>query len=112
MPLTFPSATSRATLRQTLPISRSRFRTPASRVYSSMIARSAASVNEIWPRAEAVLLDLPGHQVALRDVELLVQRVAGEADHLHPVLSAGGTVSSVFAVVMNITSERSNSRSR
>ena len=48
LPLAFPSATSRATLRQTVPISRSRFRTPASRVYSSMIALSAGSANSIW----------------------------------------------------------------
>ena len=34
---------------------------------------------------EAVLLDLPRDEVALRDVDLLVERVAGELDHLHPV---------------------------
>ena len=61
---------------------------------------------------EPVLLDLAGDQVALGDVDLLVERVAGEVDHLHPVLKRPGTVSSVFAVVMNITSERSNGRSR
>jgi len=48
-PLPSFSAKSRATFRQTVPISRSRFRTPASRVYSSMIAVSAGSVNSIWP---------------------------------------------------------------
>ena len=47
LPLAFPSATSRATLRQTAPIWRSRFLTPASRVYSSMIATSAGSANSI-----------------------------------------------------------------
>ena len=41
------SASSRASLRHTVPISRSRLRTPASRVYSSMIARSAASENRM-----------------------------------------------------------------
>ena len=40
-----PSATVSATLRQTEPISRSRLRTPASRVYSLMIAFSPVSVN-------------------------------------------------------------------
>ncbi len=45
---TRPSAISRASLRQTVPIWRSRLRTPASRVYSSMIARSAASENVAW----------------------------------------------------------------
>ena len=34
---------------------------------------------------EAVGLDLARHQVAAGDVELLLQRVAGELDHLHPV---------------------------
>ena len=54
-PSTFPSATSRATLRQTLPISRSRLRTPASRVYSSMIARSAGVGERDLAAAQAVL---------------------------------------------------------
>ena len=35
---------------------------------------------------DAVGLELAGHQVLLGDVELLVDRVAGELDHLHPVL--------------------------
>ncbi len=42
-----PSARSRASLRQTVPIWRSRPRTPASRVYSSMIAFSAGSAKLI-----------------------------------------------------------------
>ena len=41
------SATWRATLRHTVPISRSRLRTPASRVYSRITVRSAASENAI-----------------------------------------------------------------
>ena len=58
LPLTLPSATSRATLRQTVPIWRSRLRTPASRVYSSMIAVSAG-VGELDLRGlQAVGLDL------------------------------------------------------
>ena len=84
-PVEPPSATSRASLRQTVPIWRSRLRTPASRVYSSMIAGSAASVNSIWRRLQAVLADLAGDEVAAGDVELLVDRVAGQPDHLHPV---------------------------
>ena len=47
LPSTVPSATWRATLRQIVPIWRSRFRTPASRVYSSMIALRAESENSI-----------------------------------------------------------------
>ena len=84
-PVEPPSAIRRASLRQTVPIWRSRLRTPASRVYSSMIARSAASVNAAWRRLQPVLADLPRDQVAAGDVELLVDRVAGELDHLHPV---------------------------
>ena len=34
---------------------------------------------------EAVRLDLLRHEVALRDPELLLVRVAGELDHVHPV---------------------------
>ena len=34
---------------------------------------------------QAVLLDLPRHQVALGDLELLLLGVAGQLDHLHPV---------------------------
>ena len=45
-----PSATWRATLRHTDPISRSSERTPASRVYSVMIVRSAASEKAIRER--------------------------------------------------------------
>ena len=71
LPVALPSATSRAILRQTVPISRSRLRTPASRVYSSMIAERG--VGERDPRGlQPVRLDLAGHQVALGDVELLV----------------------------------------
>ena len=40
----FPSATFRATFRQMLAISRSRLRTPASRVYWPMRTRTAGSV--------------------------------------------------------------------
>ncbi len=36
-------------------------------------------------RVQPVLLDLPRHQVALGDLDLLVLGVAAEQDHLHPV---------------------------
>ena len=45
----FPSATKRAALRHTDAISRSRLRSPASLVYPSITARSAASVISSWP---------------------------------------------------------------
>ena len=89
-PSTLPSATSRATLRQTVPIWRSRLRTPASRVYSSMIA-VRAGVGELDLRGlQPVGLDLARDQVAAGDVLLLVERVAGELDRLHPVLQRAG----------------------
>ena len=45
-----PSATSSATLRHAAPISRSRLRTPASRVYEPMIAFRPASLNATCER--------------------------------------------------------------
>ena len=86
LPLALPSATSRATLRQIVPIWRSRLRTPASRVYSSMIADSAGSANSICEAFSPLAAELARDQVALGDVQLLLDRVAGELDHLHPVL--------------------------
>ncbi len=80
-----PRRSARASLRQTVPIWRSRLRTPASRVYSSMIARSAGVGERGLGRLQPVLADLARDQVAAGDVELLVDRVAGELDHLHPV---------------------------
>ena len=85
LPLALPSATSRATLRQTVPIWRSRLRTPASRVYSSMIAVSAASANSICDGFSPLASIWRADQVAAGDVALLLERVAGQFDRLHPV---------------------------
>ena len=53
--------------------------------------RAQRGVGEAHPGAlEAVLGELARDQVALRDVELLVGRVAGELDHLHPVEQRAG----------------------
>ncbi len=79
------SATFVATLRQTVPIWRSRARTPASRVYSPAILRSAASSNVDLVDAQSVLLDLARDQVALRDLDLLLLGVGAELDDLHAV---------------------------
>ena len=84
-PVEPPSAIRRASFRQTVPIWRSRLRTPASRVYSSMTARRAGSENAAW-LAFSPFPRPAGHQVTARDVDLLVDRVAGELDHLHPVV--------------------------
>ena len=91
---------------------RSRPRTPASRVYSRITRRSASSeIVELLGR-QAVRLDLLRHEVALRDAELLVLGVAGERDHSMRSSSGPGIVSTVFAVQMNRTFDRSNGRSR
>ena len=80
-----PSANSRATLRQIAPISRSRLRTPGlARVALDDLAQRVVGELDLGP-AEAVLLDLARHQVALGDLELLLLGVAGELDHLHAV---------------------------
>ena len=53
--------------------------------------RPQRGVGEAHPGAlQAVLGELARDQVALRDVELLVDRVAGELDHLHPVAQRAG----------------------
>ena len=80
-----PRATCTAAFRQRSPIRRSSPRTPASRVYSRARSRNTASPISIRSRVEPVLGDLPWHEVALRDPELLLLGVAGELDHVHPV---------------------------
>ncbi len=79
----------RATLRQTAAISRSRFRTPASRVYWLMIARIVLSPILQIPRLQPVGLRLLGQQELLRDLDLLELEIPGEADDLHPVDQRG-----------------------
>ena len=62
---------------------------------------------------QAVGLELLGDDVLLRDQRLLLLAVAGELEHLHAGRAgASGIVSSMFAVAMNITFERSKSTSR
>ena len=77
-----------------------------------MIARSAASPKEIQLLRQPVALDLARHEVALGDLELLLLGVARELDDLHAVAQRAGIVSSVLAVVMNMTFDRSNGTSR
>jgi len=59
-------------------------------------------------RLQAVRLHLPRHQVAPRNLQLLVGGVTGKADDFHAVAQRPGIVSSMFAVVMNTTRLRSN----
>jgi hypothetical protein len=72
-----------------------------------MIARSASSPISHVRRVSAVRLELARHEVAARDLELLLRRVAGQLDDLHAVAQRPGIVSSTFAVQMNITCDRS-----
>ena len=78
-------ATFAAILRVSLPSSRSSERTPASRVYPVMVARSAASVTVTSSARKPGPLDLARQQVPLGDEHLLVVGVAVEADELHAV---------------------------
>ena len=50
-----------------------------------MIRSSPWRVNETWRCSRPFSLDLLRHQVAARDLELLVLGVAGEPDHLHAI---------------------------
>ena len=72
-------------LAASVPSWRSRFRTPASRVYSQMTSRRAASVISHHVGRQAVLGHLPRQQVLAGDVELLLLAVAGQLDDLHAV---------------------------
>ena len=68
-----------------VPISRSRLRTPASRVYSRMMMRKASSSMVTASGAETVLAQLTRDQIAPRDADLLFLGVAREVDDLHAV---------------------------
>ncbi len=70
----------------TLAISRSRFRTPASRV-KAWIRRTSASSSkvEVASSVRPCALELLRHEEALRDPHSLELGVAGQLDDLHPV---------------------------
>ena len=85
-----PDAICVAVLRSTVPSSRSRLRTPASRVYSVTTVRSDAVVDRHLVLAQAVALALARPQVALGDGDLLLDGVAVEADDLHAVQQRPG----------------------
>ena len=68
-----------------MPISRSRFRTPASLRISLDDEPQRLGVDLGLFRLQAVGLELAANQIAPRDLQLLVFGVAGEADDLHPV---------------------------
>ena len=82
------------------------------RVAVDDLGDGASSVTSTCSAVEAVLLELLGHEELARDVALLVARVARQLDDLEAIASAGGIGSSMFAVAMNITFDRSNGTSR
>ena len=61
---------------------------------------------------QAVGLELTPHQIAPRDLQLLLLGVAGEADQLHAVQQRTRDLSSMLAVAMNTTRDRSNGTPR
>ena len=79
-----------AVLRSSLPSSRSRLRTPASRVYSVTIVRIDVVVDDHLVVVQPVALQLARQQVAARDRDLLLGRVAVEAHDLHAVEQRAG----------------------
>ena len=79
-----------AVLRRIVPSSRSRLRTPASRVYSLTTVCSSSSRDADLVLAQAVALALARPQVVARDRGLLGHRVAVEADDLHAVQQRAG----------------------
>ena len=85
-----PSATSRAALRQRSAISRSRLRTPASRVYSRITTRSASSPISSCSSSRPCASSCFGTRYSLRDLELLLLGVARELDHVHAVEQRAG----------------------
>ena len=84
-PAVCPSAMRTAAWRSAWPICRSRLRTPgfAGVVLDDVAQRVVVDLD--LARLEPVRLDLAAHQIAVRDLELLVGGVAGEADDLHAV---------------------------
>ena len=87
---TLPAAIFVAVLRSTVPSSRSRLRTPASRVYSLDDLREQLVVDDDLVLAQAVALALARPQVVARDRRLLRHRVAVEPDDLHTVQERAG----------------------
>ena len=85
-----PFAIRVAVLRQRSAMRRSRLRTPASRVYSRMTVRSAPSGMRSCCCVNPCAWSCFGDEVALRDAELLVLRVAGELDDVHAVEQRAG----------------------
>ena len=102
---------SRCRLAQDLPSSRSRLRTPASRVYSSITTRTAGLRDR--DRSRNRCAHAAAAEVALGDGDLLVDGVPVEAGSLPSRSSNGPRIPlTTFAVAMNTTSDRSRSTSR
>ena len=80
-----PASIFAVTLRSSLPIWRSRPRTPASRVCPSMIASNGVVADADFLCFQPVSVELAADQVVARDGKLLLDRVAVELDDLHAV---------------------------
>ena len=80
-----PDAIRVAVLRSTFPSSRSSWRTPASRVYSEMTVSSTSSATVTSSSRSPFRSRCRGQRYPRRDRDLLVGRVAVEADDLHAV---------------------------
>ena len=85
-----PDAICVAVLRSSVPSSRSRLRTPASRVYSATTVCRSSSLDRDLVLAQAVALALARPQVVAGDGHLLGDGVAVEADDLHAVQQRAG----------------------
>jgi len=81
-----PSAIFRASFRHTWPISRSRFRSPASRVYSWMMAKIVLSLIVTLPRRIPFSSSWRGKRYFLAIASLSTSVYPGQGDDLHPVL--------------------------
>ncbi len=102
-----PSAIFRASFRHTWPISRSRFRSPASRVYSWMMARIALSLIVTFPRPIPFSSSWRGKRYFFAIASLSTSVYPDRWMISIRSLRAGGTGSMMFAVAMNRTFERS-----
>ena len=108
----FPSTTSSAALRSTPWISRSSWRTPASRVYSPMSRSSAASVTFGLAAARPVSLSWRGSRYFFAIASFSPGVYPGKVRTSIRSSKGSGIGSRLLPVAMNITPARSNGTSR
>ncbi|MBP2684847.1 MAG: hypothetical protein H6Q79_2886 [Deltaproteobacteria bacterium] len=102
-----PSAIFRATFRHTWPISRSRLRSPASRVYPWTMARIVLSPIVIFPGRIPFSSSWRGNRNFLAIASLSMSVYPDRGMISIRSFRAGGTGSMMFAVAMNRTFDRS-----